>query len=218
MKYIFLDMDNTITESRQKISKEMKKVLSNFKYPFAVISGASKDQIEHQLDGLKCPILAQSGNETPLWTNKLTRNEVREIYNHIKAIFNFTITIFGDLVENRGSQIALSFIGHHSPVEVKKKWDPDQRNRKEILSEVPFKSKTLTVRIAGTTCLDYTSKNGTKGHNVARWIKENKLKKKDCVYIGDALFKGGNDETVIGIIKTIPVKDPAETLMIIKAL
>jgi hypothetical protein len=31
--------------------------------------------------------------------------------------------------------------------------------------------------------------------------------KEDCLYIGDALFPGGNDETVVGVIPTQLVKD-----------
>jgi hypothetical protein len=33
----------------------------------------------------------------------------------------------------------------------------------------------------------------------------------EAVYFGDALYEGGNDETVIGIIDTIPVKDHRHT-------
>ena len=31
--------------------------------------------------------------------------------------------------------------------------------------------------------------------------------KDECVYFGDGLYPGGNDEAVIGVIETIPVDD-----------
>lgn len=210
---IFADCDNTICESRQKISPKMKKFLSKFPN-LIVVGGLNRERLEYQLDGLKCTILAQSGNDTPLWQNKLNIKEVAEIKKHIKSYDGLPNDSF--FCENRGNQISYSFKGHNARIELKKKFDPDQKIRKQILKKCPFKSKTLKVTIAGTTCLDYTKKNGTKGKNIARWIKENKLNKKDCVYFGDALFKGGNDESVKGIIKTVSVVNPTDLMLKLK--
>lgn len=210
-KHLFFDMDGTICPSRQKISKEMKEQLSKLGNIF-VISGASREQMEYQLDGLSCTILAQSGNHTPLWENRLTKKEAEEVYKHANKI----ISVNPNMIEHRGCQIAFSLTGHNAPLEIKGKYDPDRKKRKAILKKYPFKSKTLICRIAGTTCLDYTRKDGTKGKNLQKWIKQNKFKKKDCIYFGDALFKGGNDETVIGVMKTIKVDSPESLLLKLK--
>lgn len=207
---IFADLDNTICESRQKISKEMKKVLS--KLDLIVISGASREQMKLQLDGLKCEIMAQSGNDTSLWQNKLNKKEIIEIENHIHKFSN----IYPDQLENRGCQIAFSFVGHHAEIENKKAFDPTRKIRKTLLKRIPFQSKTLICKVAGTTCLDYTKRDGTKGKNIEKWIKEKRLKKKDCVYFGDALFKGGNDESVKGVIKCVEVANPTDLLLKLK--
>ncbi len=173
-----------------------------------VIGGLDRERLEYQLDGLKCTILAQSGNDTPLWQNKLDREETIEIIRHLDL---FVPTRTGkELVEIRGSQVSYSILGHKADVSYKKTFDPKQKIRQAILKQHPFKSKTLKVTIAGTTCLDYTRKNGDKGHNIARWIKENKLNKKNCIYFGDALFKGGNDESVKGVIRCVSVKNPTD--------
>lgn len=215
MQHIFLDMDNTVTESRQKISPKVKEFLNKLESPLYIVSGASRQQIEYQLDGLPCTILAASGNDTPLWKNKLTEREFEQVYKHID--YFAPTNPDEDLYDNRGCQLSYSFLGHNADIQYKKNFDPQQKIRQAILKQHPFKSKTLTCRIAGTTCLDYTHKNGTKGKNIARWIKENKLNKKDCIYYGDALFKGGNDETVIGVIKTVAVKNPQDLCKKIKA-
>jgi hypothetical protein len=203
---IFLDMDGTVCESRQKISKEMKELLSGLNV--AIISGASKEQMREQLDGLDCIILAQSGNDTPIWRNELNDDEKEEAYEHMIKITDLQ----GDMLEDRGCQMTLSLVGHHAPIRKKKIFDPDASIRKELLKSWPFFSETLTCQIAGTTCLDYTRKNGKKGNNIDRWIIENGLDKDECIYYGDALFPGGNDESVIGIIKTVAVSGPDDLL------
>lgn len=211
------DLDGTITESRQKISKEMKNYLSNFKESFIVISGASREQMEYQLDGLPCITLAQNGNECYQWCNKLNNKEKMKINRHIQIIMSVVRILHpNDAIEDRGCQISLSFVGHHAPVSIKKIYDSKRIIREAMLRIFPFKSKNLICKVAGTTCYDYIRKNGTKGHNITRWIKENKLKKKDCIYYGDALFKGGNDEDVIGVIKTVAVSGPTQLLKILK--
>lgn len=211
---IFLDMDGTITESKQTISPQMLKTLKALKCPITVISGASREQMEKQLNGLPCVILAQSGNDTPLWQNQISMQDRFEIVNHIKSF----LAPYGflELTENRGCQVSLSLIGHNVNQELKKNFDPKQIIRRAILKQHPFKSKTLSVKIAGTTCLDYTHKKGTKGENIKRWIKETNLNKKDCVYFGDALFKGGNDESVKGIIKVVSVANSTDLMLKLK--
>ena len=49
---IFFDLDNTLCETRQKISPAMKKKLDNLKGNYVVISGAEKERMEWQLNGL----------------------------------------------------------------------------------------------------------------------------------------------------------------------
>lgn len=210
---IICDLDGTITESKQVISPKMKKSLEALECPIIVISGASRKQMEKQLDGLPCVILAQSGNDTSLWQNKLSAQEQFEINRHIYTIGGVFDT---EHYDSRGCQVAYSFTGHNAEKELKKNFDPKQIIRKAILKQHPFKSKTLTVRVAGTTCLDYTHKKGTKGENIKRWIKENKLNKKDCVFFGDALFKGGNDESVKGVINTVAVANPQDLMLKLK--
>ena len=214
-KYFFFDMDGTVTESRQIIKQDMKDELA--KLPHVIlISGAERSQMLTQLDGLGLTyVMAQSGNDTsPFWYHELKEKEIAEATAHMKRM----TAIGPDMVENRGCQITLSLTGHHAPIPVKKNFDPSRKKRNTLLFKFPFKSKTLACRVAGTTCFDYTRKEGTKGKNIQRLIEALGWKKEDCVYLGDALFKGGNDESVIGVIPTIQVKNPADTISIIKSL
>lgn len=213
MLKIFADLDNTVTESRGKISPEMFQELSRFEN-VCIVSGAEKKQILSQIGDLKCYVLAQNGNDTTFWTKLLTEKERIEIMSHIQQFAE----VGEDFIEDRGCQITYSFTGHHAPVEIKKAFDPDGKKRKEILEKYPLESETIEVKIGGSTCLDYYPKGFNKGTNVAKFIDYMGWDRNDCVYIGDALFKGGNDETVVGVIETHQVKNHLETLEYLKTL
>lgn len=210
---LFLDMDGTVTESRSRISLEMYEELSRFN-DVVIVSGASKEQMRSQVLNLEWKIMAQNGNDTPLWTRHLYEHQKEEIQHHI----NQFAKIGNDQLEDRGCQISYSFVGHHAPLELKKQYDPTRERRLKILTDYPFQSETVEVKVAGTTCLDYYPKGHNKGTNIAEFIKQMGWDKDDCLYIGDALFPGGNDETVVGVIPTKSVKDPADTLAFLKTL
>lgn len=209
----FFDLDNCITESRQIISQEMKKKLLSLSEIFVVISGGEVKRIEKQMDGVPCIKMGQNGNDTPDWQNKLNKKEIAEILTHIGKIYPY---FPDDCVQNRGCQISLSFIGHHAPVEKKKKFDPHKKLRFDVLKKIPFRSKTLVARVAGTTCIDYNKKGHLKGDNLKRYMKLYKLNPKDCIYFGDNFSKGGNDESVLGVMKCVKVKDPQDLLLRLK--
>lgn len=211
-KHLFFDLDGTICESRQVISYQMFERLSELKltYDIIVISGAERGRMLEQLNGLKVDyLMAQSGNETSLWKRILSDNEKEKIFQHINKI----AIIKPDMIDDRGCQITLSFIGHHANIESKKLFDPTGEKRIAILKETPFESEKLGCTIAGTTCLDYTRKDGTKGKNIERLINNLEWKKENCIYFGDKLGKGGNDESVIGIIECVEVANPTELML-----
>lgn len=205
----FFDLDNTICESRQVVSPKMKKQMLRLEQPFVVISGAEVPRITKQMDGVLCIKMGQNGNDTPDWSNKLRKQEIKEIQDHLAKVQALTgCPMDGETVHNRGCQISLSFTGHEADIRQKKKFDPKKEYRNWVLEEAPFKSKGLIVRVAGTTCLDYNRKNSLKGDNLKRYMKLHKLNPKDCVYYGDAFGKGENDESVLGVMKCIKVKNP----------
>lgn len=213
MKYFF-DVDGTITASRSKITKQMYSVLKKLskKHEIVFVSGAALEQMMFQTDGFPATYMAQNGNDTPYWKNEI--EDGGEIKQHIFTLLYREYPVLlksPDLVENRGSQISLSMVGHHAPLELKKAYDPDKKKRKALLKEFPFKSDKFEVVIAGTTCFDYFLKGMNKGANIKRLLKLKSWKKKDCLYIGDSLFKGGNDFSVVGVIPTKKVKDEKET-------
>lgn len=191
-----------------------------------IVSGAEGKQSRYQTEDLPLIFLGQNGNhaydgktKTDLWRELLSESEKKEIYTHIASIpRTWPVKDESDLIEDRGSQIAYSLLGHHEDVSKKEVFDPTSKNRIQMLKEYPLISDTVEVVIGGTTCLDYIQKGKHKGYNVTRLIQERGWKKEECIYIGDALFPGGNDEKVLGVIDTKQVENPIMTLEFVNSI
>lgn len=228
-KHFFFDMDGTVTASRQRITDEMSNhldVLKKTGKDIIIISGQAREQMLKQLGACDVSyVLAQSGNDTPFWKDQklMTEDDKREVCEYIKQVEDFCKdkNILGkkdDLLQDRGSQMAFSFLGHNFDVEKKKAFDPKGDFRREVLKKFPFDSVALECRIAGTTCLDFTYKDSVKGKNIEKLIKHMNWEKDNCIYFGDALFEGGNDQTVLGVIDSVEVADPKDLIFKLKEI
>ncbi len=219
-KHLFFDMDQTIAPARQPILPEMYSLLHELPQDIIIVSGQEVDKIMWQSNELPSFTLGQNGNHATdvenneLWNIPLDDAHRAEIMRHIEAI----VAILGhDLnhdwspIEDRGAQITFSPIGNTAPVEHKMTYDPDRRKRDALLAQIPFESEELIVKIGGSTSLDYIHKDRHKGTNVQKLIDLMSWNKDECVYFGDGLFPGGNDEAVIGVIETVPVTDHEDT-------
>lgn len=228
-KHFFFDLDNTLTRSKSHIAPEHKPILRKLmeRADVVVVSGHPERDIRSHLEDIGgYYILGQNGNvaQMPdgkmLWQRKLSDKQVAAIYrftDKARKRLAYKVRDENDIVENRGAQIAFSLIGHHENQDVKDAFDPDHAKRKRLLEDLrddvaKLREKyNVEILIAGTTNLDIIEKGKNKGYNIAEFIKTLGWKKEDCIYVGDALFKGGNDETVIGVIPTKAVKDYRET-------
>lgn len=219
-KHLFFDMDQTIAPARQPILPEMYKLLNELPQDVIIVSGQEVAKIGWQSDDLPSYTLGQNGNHATdiqnkeLWNIPLDEAHRDEIMQHIQAIIDI---LDHDLnhdwtpIEDRGSQITFSPIGNTAPVEVKMVYDPDRKKREAMMAQIPFESDELVVKIGGSTSLDYIHKDRHKGTNVQKLIDLMGWDKAECVYFGDGLYPGGNDEAVIGVIETIAVDDHLDT-------
>jgi hydroxymethylpyrimidine pyrophosphatase-like HAD family hydrolase len=171
------------------------------------------------VDGVVCRKLGQNGNHALdeagelIWEEKLSETEVAGVREHIEQIpVTSEVADKDDMNEERGCQVSYRLLRHNEHVPTKEAFDPKSEKRKAILAEYPFTSDSLQVKIGGTTCLDYTAKGRNKGFYVTRLIEQMGWNKEDCLYFGDMLFPGGNDESVIGVIDTQAVDNPDDTL------
>lgn len=219
-KHLFFDLDKTIAPPRQPILPHMYTLLTDLPHDIVVVSGQEVPKIAWQSNHLPAYRLGQNGNHahdpmgTELWNIPLDPHHEEEIIAHINAL---TALLDHELreewtpVERRGAQITFSPIGNTAPHELKQAYDPDRKKREELLRRVPFVSDELTVKIGGSTSFDYIHKDRHKGTNVRKLIEHVGWHEDDCIYFGDGLYPGGNDEAVIGVIDTILVEDHEDT-------
>ena len=228
-KHFFFDMDGTVTFTRSKITPPMKEALTELMKitTVGIISGSTNKQMAFQVDGLPVIQMGQNGNhvidpdEGELWFDTITEAEKKIIFKHctlLRDAFSHTVPNEDDLLEDRGSQISFSIYGHHADPAVKKAFDGDFKKRTALLAKVPFLSETIEVRLGGSTTFDYFRKGHHKGHNVARLIAHKGWNAEECLFFGDALFPGGNDESVIGVIETVSVTDEEDCYRKVKEL
>ncbi len=220
-------MDQTIAPSREPIYAEMFDLLTSLPHDIIIVSGQDIAKISWQSNQLPAYTLGQNGNHATdvdneeLWNIPLDDAHRAEIMEHIEAIVDI---LDHDLnhdwspIEDRGAQITFSPIGNTAPVEEKRTYDPDRRKRELFMKQVPFVSAELVVKIGGSTSFDYIHKDRHKGTNVQKLIDLKGWDKEACIYFGDGLFPGGNDEAVIGVIETVPVDDHNDTLEKLKQM
>lgn len=226
-KHLFFDMDKTVAPSRQPITQKMFDLLTSIEEDIIIVSGQSTDKIEWQSNNLPAIRLGQNGNQaydldgTELWNFLLTVDQKKEILAHIDKI----VSILPETpnpewmpIEDRGGQITFSPVGNTAPVDVKQAYDPDVSKRFAMLDSIPFVSEELVVKIGGSTSFDYFHKDKNKGTNVAKLIELKGWDKDECIYYGDGLFPGGNDEAVIGVIDTVPVESDEDTFSKLSAI
>jgi HAD superfamily hydrolase (TIGR01484 family) len=126
---------------------------------------------------------------------------------------------WGEPIEDRGSQITYSALGQQAPLEAKKIWDPDFAKRKKIKALLDVMLPDFAVRLGGLTSIDVTLPGIDKAYGIKKLQDTLGIPLQGMMYVGDALFPGGNDYPVreTGVV-SIQVRDPHETKRVIEAI
>jgi len=237
---VAFDLDGTLTESKQNITSEMSLAVERLLHycDVAFISGCHYKQMTEQVaDNIfyhpayhkELYLLPTSGaqlyeRETPGWDkvydNDLTFEQKVHIYNTWKkavyTVGGYGHIQFGDIAEDRGSQITFSMCGQNAPLKEKKKYDPDQAKRKRIVEHMGNflnAGGEYEIRIGGTTSIDVTKKGLDKNYGISRLLVHTGYEPEEVIFMGDALYPGGNDEPVLETgVTCIEVSGPTETL------
>lgn len=123
---------------------------------------------------------------------------------------------YDEIAEDRGSQITFSAAGQRAPIEVKAVWDPTEKKRLHIVSLLKPLLPEFSIGIGGMTSIDVTKKGIDKAFGVKKICEYVKISIEKAVYVGDALFPGGNDYAAraSGVL-CIEVKDISDTKKLI---
>lgn len=239
-----LTVSKSPLEDNPLIDTDMSDLLDKLlgKYKVAIISGASMKQFESQILAhltkdvrkLKNLYLLPT-NGTTLCTykeeawqcppvNALTDKEKQEIYEAFNKMFEevgFKIPehIYGEIVEDRGSQITFSAFGQKAPIEIKEAWDKDHQKREQMVSALKKYLPDFTSHIGGTTSIDVTRKGVDKAYGLRELLKYLNLPRENLLYVGDELYPDGNDAPALEVAgECQTVKGPEETKKVILEL
>jgi HAD superfamily hydrolase (TIGR01484 family) len=131
----------------------------------------------------------------------------------------WAIDTYGEVAEDRGSQVTFSMCGQDAPLRIKQRYDPDGFRRRKIIGWMVATLPDYEIRMGGTTSIDVTKKGLDKEYGVNRLLEYLNLKPEDAIFFGDALYEGGNDEPVKRTgVECIEVSGPEDTLQKIKEL
>lgn len=240
-KLIIFDLDGTLSESKAAVDAEMSALLGELLsvIQVAVISGGDWPQFEEQLvtnlpaDACLANLFLlptcgtkffqYKGTWKKTYSDDLTAEEKSKITDSLtKAIETAgykTSRVWGSVIEDRGSQITYSALGQQAPLDEKKKWDPDFSKRKKIKTILDTLIPEFSVRMGGTTSIDVTRLGIDKAYGIARLRKQLSISLSEMIFIGDALFAGGNDYPVqeAGVV-SIAVRGPSETKPVTEAI
>ncbi|PIN52615.1 HAD family hydrolase [Trueperella pyogenes] len=214
------DLDDTLAPSKSPLPERMAAALRDLLdlHDVCVISGGNFDQFRTQLlSGLAASdaqlsrlhlmptcgtryMRHDAGGWAPVYVRDLSEDERREamrvVEEEAKRFDLWENAVWGEIIEDRGSQITFSALGQRAPLEAKKAWDPTGEKKEALRAAVARRLPRLEVRSGGSTSVDITRKGVDKAYGIAELEKESGIPIAEMLFIGDRLDEGGNDYPV----------------------
>lgn len=240
-RLVAYDLDGTLAESKQPIGTEVAAMLARLTKVavVAVISGGDWPQFTQQVVGKlfsetqldRLLLLPASGTKLYRYQGswELVYAELFTADERARILGALTNSVseqgldqarsWGEKIEDRGSQITFSGLGQQAPLDAKQAWDPDFAKRKRLQSALIPRLPDFAVHVGGSTSIDVTRKGVDKAYGMAKLATASGIAPADMIFIGDALYPGGNDYAVHEAgIDTVNVRDVLETRRVSEAI
>jgi len=240
-RLIVFDLDGTLAESKSSLDAEMAQLVHALLaiVRVAVISGGDWPQFDKQLlahlpDDERLANLsllptcgtkffAHTGVWSKLYEEDLTPDERSKItaalHQALGGLHQGGVKVWGEVIEDRGSQITLSALGQDAPLEDKARWDPDFAKRTSMKRLLDTLIPGFSVRMGGATSIDVTKPGIDKAYGIGKLRDILAIPISEMLFVGDALFIGGNDYPAEQAgVACIPVRCPDETKRVIQTL
>src|SRR5271165_6489728 len=232
-KLIVFDLDGTLAQSKSSLDAEMATLLNKLLglSMVAVISGGNWPQFQKQVlshlasdERLKnLSLLPTCGTQfykyekgwEKLYAEDFTSEQKKKIISSLKQAIEQSglkpENVWGEVIQDRGSQITFSALGQEAPLKEKVKWDPDFTKRQKMKAILDKLIPEFSVRLGGSTSIDVTKPGIDKAYGIRKLRDILNISLQDMLFIGDALFPGGNDYPAkeAGVV-SIAVRGPQE--------
>lgn len=239
---VAFDLDGTLAESKQPLGDPMGEALADLLdvAHVAVISGGDWPQFDKQVasrlperaDRSKLWLMPTTGTKLFTWQEGQWTTVYAELFDDAtkaKILEAFDASLeatgfvpeqtWGERIEDRGSQITFSALGQQAPVKEKEHWDPKFEKRKVIQADLKKRLPGLSINMGGATSIDITQEGVDKAYGLKRLRDESGIALDAMMFIGDAIFPGGNDYPAKELgLDTVRVRDPEETLAVIAGI
>ena len=243
---IAFDLDDTLAVTKSPISDRMGGLLVRLlnHYDLAVISGGDFSQFKKQVvDRLEATpqqltrlhLLPTNGTKyyryEPIakewqiqYANNLTaaaKNQITEVLEtSAKKLNLWPSKPYGEVIEDRGSQITYSALGQKAPADEKYAWaKKNLKNKEELCRIVADRLPDLEVRLGGTTSIDVTHIGIDKAYGLRQLIDAIDISKDNILFLGDKLESDGNDYPVKEYgIDTIAVEKWEDTAFVLEGI
>lgn len=221
LRLIAFDLDDTLAPSKSPIDAHMAHLLASLssRVDVAIISGGHLDQFTAQvvdrLPALPGELLSRFHLLPTCGTQyyRLGVSGVRQVYalsltqeqrsraiaaveDQARALGLWEERVWGDIIEDRGSQITFSALGQHAPVAAKSRWDPSGSKRDGLRSTLARHLPDLEVRSGGSTSIDITDRGVDKAFGMRRLAEQTGIPLDAMLFVGDRLDEHGNDYPV----------------------
>ena len=220
LRVVAFDLDDTLTVSKSKIDQHMANLLDELlaRFDVCIISGGRFEQFETQvLKYLHAPsdrlarlhIMPTSGTRYYIWRNGVWQMRYAEDLSEEEKVRIVTVLTegarllgfwepnpWGEIIEDRGSQITYSALGQAAPADAKYAWDPDGSRKRKLRDYAAGLLPDLEVHPGGSTSVDITRQGIDKAYGIKRLIEQLDISPDQLLFFGDQLSEGGNDYPV----------------------
>jgi phosphomannomutase len=243
LKAVVFDLDDTLAPSKSTMDPSMSEALARLldRIDVCIISGGKFEQFVAQALGSfhaddaamsRLHLMPTCGTRYYLWregewqlqyAEDLTADERSRTIAALEAgareLGMWHPGAWGDIIEDRGSQITFSALGQRAPIAEKTAWDPDGAKKRELGARVQERLPDLEVRGGGSTSLDITRKGIDKAYGIDKLVAQLGVTIEELLFIGDRLDEAGNDYPVYerGVL-CVPVHDWTQTRDYVDAL
>jgi phosphomannomutase len=223
-RLVAFDLDDTLAPSKTAIDPRMGDLLIALaeRVEVAIISGgqlaqfrtqvvdrlpaASADLLDHvhllPTCGTQYYRLTPAGIET-VYAHSLTDDEksraLAAVEEEAKRLGLWASETWGDILEDRGSQITFSALGQSAPLDAKKAWDPTGEKKNTLREAVAARIPDLEVRSGGSTSIDITHRGIDKAYGMNQLADATGIALDDMLFVGDRLDPDGNDYPVLAM-------------------
>ncbi|MFE1664205.1 HAD-IIB family hydrolase [Microbacterium sp. P02] len=138
-----------------------------------------------------------------VYANVLTADEksraLTAVEEEARRLGLWSSETWGDILEDRDSQITFSALGQRAPLDAKVAWDPTGEKKNTLRAAVAARVPDLEVRSGGSTSVDITHRGIDKAYGMNRLSEVTGIPLDEMLFIGDRLDPEGNDYPVLAM-------------------